>query len=66
MIDDTPEIRELEDAVRDFDAVYAVKHQDGRFVRTSMGPVKRFSTREDAQSYIANRWASGYIVVRYS
>lgn len=32
----------------------------------SSGQIKRFSTRESAQSYIANLWASGYKVVRYS
>lgn len=71
MRDDTPEIRKLQDAVRELDCsgpypVYAVQHRDGRLVRTSAGQIKRFSSPEGAQSYIANLRASGYKVVRYS
>lgn len=50
----------------DASPVYAVKRPIGLLVRTSSGPVKQFASREAAESYIANRWASGYRVVRYS
>lgn len=71
MRDDTPEIRKLQDAVRELDCsgsypVYAIQHPNGILFRTSSGAVMRFSSPEGAQSYIANLRASGYKVVRYS
>jgi hypothetical protein len=67
-IDSTPEIRELEDAVKDFasEPVYAIQHPDGRFVRTSAGEVKWFSSAARAYAHRETLPVNCYKIVRYS